>query len=155
MGLEKQTKAIGEFSYEVTPLGAKDGNRVLMKIAKTVGPMFLLAAGGGGGVDGIAKSVEAIKDMSEADFEWVIDKLASHTGVVYPDGRVPRLAQIFDGHFAGLYAEEIEWLEFAIDVNFAPFFRGLKAKIAARAGTTPTPSNSTSPGTSTGASSAS
>lgn len=146
MGLEKKTTQIGEFAYEVTQLGAKDGNRVLMKIAKSVGPLFVLA--GGGASLNAAKAAEAVAGLSEDDFAFVVDTLAKKTDVTLQDGKSPSLAVIFDLHFAGRYEDELAWLEFAIEVNFGPFFRGLLAKAAAaRGAATPTRSSSTSPST--------
>lgn len=133
MALEKQSKTIGEFTYDVTSLGAKVGNRVLMKLAKSVGPAFLLAAGGGAkGID-VGRASEAIREMNEDDFEWIVQQFATKTDVTLADGRSPSLGNpaMFDMHFAGLYAEELQWLEFCIEVNFGPFFLALKQKAAA------------------------
>jgi hypothetical protein len=47
MALEKQTRQIGEFSYEVTQFGAKLGNRVLLKVVKSVAPLLAVAASAG------------------------------------------------------------------------------------------------------------
>lgn len=155
---EKKQKQIGEFTYEVTMLGAKIANRVLIKLGKSVGPVFMLAAMGGMNA---GRMVEAIKGLDEDDFDWVVLQFALKTDVTLADGRTPNLGNpaLFDMHFAGRYSEEFEWLEFAIEANFGPFFLELwqkaKARAAAKSATTPTPSPSTSPTTSTGASSGS
>lgn len=154
MALETQTRQIGEFSYEVTMLGAKLSDRVLLKIARSVAPMFLLAASSGSlkSLD-MSSAADAIRDLKEEEFEWVRDQLAASTDVVMADGKKPSLKNIYDLHFAGRVGERLEWFEFAIEVNFGPFFQGLKQKAAATlaarngaAAMTP-PSSSTSPAT--------
>ena len=128
MGIENQTKQIGEFTFEVIPLGAKAADKVLLKIAKSVGPVFLLAAGGGG----VAGAAEALEKLSETDFEYVRDTLAASTNVLLPDGKKPRLSAVYDVLLTGMTDERVEWLEWAIEVNFGPFFRGLKRKAEER-----------------------
>lgn len=164
MGLDKQSKVVGEFSYEVTPLTTKLGNRVLLKLMKSVAPVMVAAFGG---IQGLTAVSGALSGLSEDDFEWVVAQFAASTDVTLQDGRAPALKTIFDLHFACRYMEELEWLEFAVEVNYGPFFQGLKrkaeeaakAKAAAKAnaasGATPTPSSSTSQATSTGESNAS
>ncbi len=145
MSMEKQSITIGEFTYEVLPLGAKVANRVLLKIAKTLGPLFMLMGGGGG----LAGAADALKAMSEDDFDWIVDQFAKRTDVLLPDGRAPSLGNpaIFDQHFACRYSEEFAWLEFSIEVNFAPFFRDLKRKAESAKSTPKDASSSTSPST--------
>ncbi len=152
MGLEKQSKVVGEFEYTVTQLGAKMADRVLLKIMKSVAPVFLVmgAARNGGKID-VAGALAA---LSEEDFEWVRDRLAESTDVQLDKG-APRLLQIYDAHFRGKTMERVEWLEFAIEVNYGPFFRELKERAAVAlasdaGGATKTPSSSTSPSTSAG-----
>ena len=163
MGIEKQDKQIGDCTYTVTMLPAKLGNRVLLKLMKSVAPVFAVASGGvaalaAGGIG------PAIQSLSEDDFDWIAQQLAEKTEVNMGGDQSPTLARVFDLHFAGKYMEELEWLEFAIEVNYGPFFRELKrraaeakakADAAKRSGLTPMPSSSTSLSTSTGESNAS
>lgn len=158
MALEKQSRQIGEFSYEVTQFGAKLGNRVLLKVVKSVAPLFMAAAAAGNlkdiDVNGIAS---AIAGVSEDDFEWLVEQFAGATDVQIGE-QTPSLKKVLDVHFAGKYLEELEWLAFAIEVNYGPFFQDMKRKAAARLGKDGlprVPSPSTSPLTSTGPSNAS
>lgn len=169
MSIESQTKQIGDFSYKVRTLGAKVGNRVLLKMSKSVGALLLVAGGGRGVTAGAIAS--ALASLSEDDFDWIVMKLSEATDLTLPDGREPCLGgqngAVFDQHFAGRYDAELEWLEFAIEVNFGPFFLELKRKAAERkrkaeeeavaksAASSQAPSPSTSPSTSTGVSNAS
>lgn len=147
MGLEKHSKQIGEFTYEVTTLGAKLADRMLLKLGKSVGPVFLAAAG--------AESLRAdsFSALSEDDYDWVVEKLARATDVQMGD-KAPSLWSIYDLHFAGKPVEKLEWLRFAVEVNFGPFFLAIMARVAAKkaADTAKTASRSTSPATSAGAS---
>lgn len=127
MGLEKQTKQIGEFSYEVTTLGAKLADRMLLKLAKSVGPVFLAAAGSS------ALGADAFSALSEDDYDWVVEKLARSTDVQIGD-KAPSLWPVYDLHFAGKPIEKLEWLKFAVEVNFGPFFHALMARVAAKKG---------------------
>lgn len=128
MGIESQTKKIGEFTFEVLPLGAKMADKVLLKIAKSVGPLFLLVAGGGG-IEGAA---DAVRGLSDDDFEFVRDALAGSTNVHLEAGKSPRLRDVYDVLLQGMTSERLEWLEFALEVNFGGFFRDWKRKLEDR-----------------------
>lgn len=154
MALEKQTRTIGEFTYEVTQFGAKIGNRVLLKVVKSIAPIFMAAAAAGQlkslDVDGIAA---AIAGISEDEFEWLVEAFAGATDVQVGD-TAPSLKRVYDLHFAGKYSDELAWLAFAIEVNYGPFFQDMKRKAAdrlAKSEVAKAPSPSTSPITSTGA----
>jgi hypothetical protein len=156
MALDPQTRQIGEFSYKVTPFGAKVGNRVLLKVVKSIAPLFMAAAAAGNlkslsgnfDAEGLAGAVAGI---SEDDFEWLVEKFAEATDLELGD-RSPGLKTVYDRHFAGNYLDELAWLAFAIEVNYGPFFQDMKRKAAAKLGSEAgkAPSPSTSPDTSTG-----
>lgn len=150
MALEKQTRQIGEFSYEVTQFGAKVGNRVLLKVVKSLAPLFMAAAAAGNikdiDVEGVAS---AIAGISEDEFEWLVEQFASATEVQIGE-QTPTLKKVYDLHFAGKYLDELAWLAFAIEVNYGPFFQDMKRKAGARFakdGAPKEPSPSTSPST--------
>lgn len=153
MALEKQTRQIGEYSYEVTQFGAKLGNRVLMKVVKSIAPLLVAAASAGTlkdlDTDGVTS---ALASLSETDFDWIVEQCAASTDVIMGE-RSPGLKTIFDIHFAGKYLDELAWLAFVLEVNFGPFFQDMKRKLASAGAKVP--SASTSPTTSTGPSSAS
>lgn len=153
MALESQSRQIGEFSYEVTQFGAKLGNRVLLKVVKSVAPLFMAAAAAGNLKDIDVEGVtSAIAGISEDDFEWLVEQFAGATSVQVGD-QAPSLKKVYDLHFAGRYLDELAWLSFAIEVNYGPFFQDMKRKAAARLGKDAAakgPSPSTSPTTSTG-----
>ena len=149
---ETVSKEIGGVRYDVTKLGAKVASRLLLKLMKSVAPVFLVAAAAGKKSLDLSRATGAIKDLSEDDFDWVCERFAEKTDV-HIGTTSPSLgsAGLFDLHFSGRYTEMFEWLEFCVEVNFGPFFGVLKDRIAAKApglvGATPPPSASTSPTT--------
>ena len=59
--------------------------------------------------------------LDEEDLTYFCDAFAEKTFVVQPDGKMPRLDNVFDAHFAGHYIDLVQWLAFAVRVNFADF----------------------------------
>jgi hypothetical protein len=148
---EKVTKTIDGVQYDVTLLGAKVASKVLLKLMKSIAPVFMTAAAWRGAMD-VGKVSDAIRGLSEDDFDWIVARFAERTDVHLGD-RSPNLGSengaVFDMHFSGKSMQMFEWLEFAIEANFAPFMRELKSRFALAA-PTPAPSASPSPSTSTG-----
>jgi hypothetical protein len=151
---KNKTKLIGDFEYVVTPLPAGQANDVLRRLLAVVG-------GGleklGPGADAAAAIGGMIRSLDQHDQDHIIRWLAGSTQVRRGPQTVP-LASCFDEHFAGEIGEEIDWLVFALEVNFGRFFQrlkvaasgaGLQAKIASALN-----SRLTSTGTSTGSPSA-
>lgn len=111
---EPQVRQIGRFEYRVTPLGARDGCRVLSRLMKMMGR---------GAVKG--SELEAIgailENLEESDLDYFITAFDKYTSVHIGD-KWPGLADIFDAHFVSDYLEMLTWLKFALEVNFGGFF---------------------------------
>jgi hypothetical protein len=119
MERKSETREIGGRKYTVRQMGAVKGSRLLVKIMKVMGA-------------GDAKSVIAALD--DALFVEVMNELAPWTEVEIESNRVVRLSDVLDAHFAGNYADLTEWLIFAVEVNFADFFRSLPRLLGASGG---------------------
>ena len=90
--------------------------------------------------------------LSEADLGYFCEKFGSCSFVHLEDGKLPRLDKVFDDHFAGRTGAMVKWLVFAVEVNFADFLDGAKARLGklSKLGFAPTSSPSMSPSTSIG-----
>ncbi len=163
MALEQRDKVIGSTTYRVTQLPAKLGRTLLVRITKLAGPA--LAAGITGVGETKAESAdgalavgagEALRDLcmrlSPEEFGSILDEFAKYT-VLLRGELEPRLADVFDDHFAGKYDEMLHWAAFCMEVNYQSFFgaAGGRAGLITRltALFRPSPSPSTSTGTST------
>lgn len=123
------TKKIGKTTYRVTPLGAKQGCKVFTRLANLLGSGL---KGAGPGMDRFAAFGTALESLKDSDFEYFCDAFAPVTEFNTGDQRWPHLSDFFDDHFAGNYLEMLEWLEFAVEVNFGDFFDAVKEKLAPR-----------------------
>lgn len=108
---------IGEYNYEISQLGAKDGRLVLARIFRSVGKVVAAASGDGTPEAAIAAFAESLTD---ADLEFVCDKFAKCTQVGQGDKRIP-LESAFDAHFAGKYVDMLKWLWHSLQANFGSF----------------------------------
>ena len=115
-----ESKKIGACEYRVTQLGAVAGRGAFLRLVRALGPMLAGLATAGGKVD--LGEVFGRLELSEADLTYFCDLFAEKTFVMLPDGKMPRLDKCFDEHFAGSYLFMVQWLAFAVKVNFADFF---------------------------------
>ena len=125
MAFKTEEKKIGPCTYKVTQLGAIKGRAAFLRLVKVLGPML------GGAVDQDGKvrdkdfdlgKLFASMTLDEDDLTYFCDLFGERTFVVKPDGKMPRLDNVFDEHFAGQYIDMVQWLAFAVKVNFADFF---------------------------------
>lgn len=124
--LKQSEKVIGNNTYKVTALGAIKGRAVFIMLLRLFGAT----------ADGLKKDTllsalqDLAKNLTDADLTFLCDTFAKVTDVQLPDGRSPRLADVFDLHFSENYLEMFEWLAFCLEVNFSSFFRGLAERLA-------------------------
>ena len=123
------SRAIGDITYTVTQLGAKQGRLVLARIARIVGAA----------AESATPMAAFTQALSDDDFVFLCDTFAAmttyHTST--EPSKEPALAPVFDLHFAGKYAEMLQWLWFCVEVNFASFFdesnlRALQAMVVSQ-----------------------
>lgn len=145
---------IGEHTYELKPLGAIQGQRVLTKVLNVLGG----AAGGFSGDDPTEAIAGILGNLDETTLEFISDAFGRCTRVVN-GAQKPLLVKgtdraIFDEHFATNYGELIEWLMVSFRMNYADFFDAARRDaLLKRLGVgKQTKSPSTSPDTSTGSS---
>jgi len=151
MQFKTESKRFGSHVYTVTQLNAVTGRKALLRLMKIVGPAFEAGLRGGDASGYVAVA----NALPESELEYFCDLLAAQTtvrGGEYAEESAPQLDKVFAMHFADDYFEMFQWLGFALEVNFASFFRGLvrkmledatKAKEKATASTSP---NTSTPG---------
>lgn len=143
--METKTKTIGDYEYRVTQLTTGPGLQLTARVMNILGPGLANAAGASGGTGARAAAlfgaIVASPQLGD-HLEWLSKLLAPTTQVWTPDGKSFTLSSGYDAHFAGRYAQLLEWLLFAIEVNCGSFFAELLGgKLIPLA----TPSNSRSP----------
>lgn len=92
MAYEQLTKVIGKSTYRTTLLGAKQGRKLLVKLA----------------------------NPKEETYEEMFDIFAEVSEVKVGD-KWPRLSDVFDVHFSGNYQEMADWVSWCKEVNFKNF----------------------------------
>lgn len=141
-------KEIGSTTFHMEPLGAKAGQRILLRIGKTLADLF--AARDLATLQ--AAIVSAIKGMSEADFDHITAAFADATFVDFRDpnpangSKAMKLTAVYDSQFAGHYECLVEWVRWGLEVNFGSFFVEARA-LMSRAEASPSSSPPAATGT--------
>lgn len=142
---DKRRHKIGQHEYELTLFGARQGQRVLMRLLKCLAP---------GGVQAVTGNpygaIASLFDrISDADLDFFVDAFGERTKILVPTEskagqgtiEIPLLAQ-YDVHFARRYGDAIAWLVWAALENYSDFlgdvqsgalgsqFQGLSALIS-------------------------
>lgn len=153
MALKSETKTIDGITFEVTQLPYTRGHKVLLRLFRALAPAVAEALGQApelkerelGSLDirdvkpALAAAVgRLVQDLSEEDFDFVNDELASHSFVLQ-DGKKLKLQSEREFLFAGNYWLMFQWLAFAVKVNFLGFLNGESAiaEALARVGQAP------------------
>lgn len=124
---EVQEKKIGDNTYRVRPMGAREGRRVLARLAQVLGGGLagIVSAANGGGKDAVFQGLESIaKNFTEEQIDYFCETFTPFTSVRKPDGKEPQLKDCFDDLFACNYWEMSQWLMFCLEVNFGSFLGG-------------------------------
>ncbi len=130
MKFKTEKKRIGAFTYHVTQLDASRGSKAMLRVVRLAAPVIALAEKG----DETAAWSKLAESLTDSDFEYFCDLFTTQTivtGGAYDEDAEPALDGIFDEHFAANYFEMLQWLTFCFEVNFASFFAGAAAKVAA------------------------
>lgn len=124
MTFQTQEKQIGEYTFEVSSLGFKDGRAVQEKAAKM---LFIIAADDGKLGFSPLLVASFSEEMRDVDFEFVINKLSEKSRVKQPGGAFLPLSSQKEIVFAANNLDMMyEWLHFALEVNFPSFLDKLK-----------------------------
>jgi hypothetical protein len=142
MALESRKKHIDGEEYQVTQLPARQGFKLIKRLAHIVVPAL------GDGANAVLKSGTIPKsladlDLGAFDFKQIaalmldradedlmlecVDWMAEQTLV---DGK--HLAKVFDSHFAGKIQTMLKWLAFAVEVNNPDLFAALAESAASQ-----------------------
>jgi hypothetical protein len=123
MAREKQSRSIDGVTYTVTQLPGRASLRTLARVARMFGPVANIA---GGLVPAI---VDTLRKLDLDDVVILAEELADgatvRASVVTRDRSHVDLPLDLDEHFAGKVGPMLEWIAFALEVNFAPFFADL------------------------------
>ncbi len=127
---EPQTTTIGAWRYSVKPLPAGQGLALMARLSKMLGPgVAALVANDGSGAIGRALS-GLLERVNPEEVVEIARQLAATTEVSQAGAKAPAsLAEVFDVHFAGDYGPMMEWLKFALEVNFGPFVAALRGRL--------------------------
>lgn len=141
MGIEKHKHNISGHTYLLTTFGAKQGQRVLLRLAKILGPAAaeIVTKGDEGAPAAIQMALSA---AAEEDFDYITDAFAESCSLVLTlttaagsrDADPVPLKGMYDTHFAGRYYDLGSWLFWCIERNFADFFgdKGIGALVKRR-----------------------
>lgn len=140
MARKTEQRLIGEHTIEVTTLGTQQAVKALALLQRAVGPALGSLLGDAKGAD-MDKAVDMalvgrlLSTPIDDDAVWKLSEALAAGSVLLEQGGgplLPRLSKVFEGDLAGMF----EWLMFAVEVNFADFFKralgGLKAGAGAR-----------------------
>lgn len=132
MALEVKTERIGDYTYRVTQLGARESGRVFFRLCNIFAPIFDgldikgskdLEAAALGGIS------RALKTIKAEDFEFLVTAFGKSTEVETSPEVWPRIDKVYEEHFAGRFGDQFRWVAFCINVNYASFLGDIKAKL--------------------------
>lgn len=127
---DPQSTTIGAWRYTVKPLPAGQGLALMARLAKMLGPgVAALVSGEGGGAIGRALA-GLLERVSPEEVVEIARQLAATTEASQAGAsKAANLAEVFDLHFAGDYLPLLDFLRFALEVNFGPFVGGLRVRL--------------------------
>lgn len=167
MGVREERRTIGQFTYLVRQHGYREGRALLPVVLRGIGPTLgtLLEGVGKGGklslesdLDLSAALTEFSTSLSEQDLEHITDKLAQRSwivdakqhGLACGEDGLAHLPNVEEDHWPERYNEWLQWLMFALEVNFSSFLGGAGSVSGALSAVVKGKSASPSPSISTG-----
>ncbi len=128
---DPQSTTIGAWRYTVKPLPAGAGLALMARLAKMLGAGAAGLLGGDSTSAAVARAVGSLLErVNPEEVVEIARQLAAATEVSQPGAKAPALlSEVFDLHFAGDYMALVEWLKFALEVNFGPFVAGLSKRL--------------------------
>lgn len=136
--IKTESREIGErgYTYTVQQLGAREGSRTLVRLAKMLGKPVGDAVSAGEQLDTntVGSVISGLAEaITETEFDHLVSVFSKRSTVSggnaeqahqlqYGPKQVPLSdVGIFDLHFAGAYVELMGWMMFALEVNFGGF----------------------------------
>lgn len=118
--METKERQIGDCAYRVTQFGAKQGLSVLTRLMRFAGPALRAGLNNDAAALGaMLVGLDAVEVLALAEMFAERTKLVrTITTAAGPQPLATPLAGDFDTHFADKYDELVEYLVFAILVNF-------------------------------------
>jgi len=143
MGFQEhtQSRTIDGYIYEVSPVAVGPGRKLLVKLLKIVAPAVKesgldgVQQAGTGMAKGLALIATLIDRLSDSDLEDA-QKLFGPQTRFTRDGEEAWITLTYDmqqTHFAAQYQQLVEWLKFALEVNYGSFFSGWMSRAKAAA----------------------
>lgn len=138
LGPQVQEKAIGGYTYKVTPLSSGVSLKVMARVLKMAAPAFADVASLRDAASAVGRLLGGLaSDLDESTLEYVTGELAKVTRVDLGNNQVQQLAQVFETHFQGRIVDLLDWLRFAAEVTYGPLLARLQAQLAPEAATPP------------------
>lgn len=129
MALKEEEREIGGIKYRVTQLLVTPGKDLLFRLGQILGPVIARGLEGGAVDLEHANLSGMITELCERakpeDFDRFCTVLAKQTQFSPSEGRWIPLAQEWEFHFAGRYEDLLQWMKFALEVQFGGFSSGL------------------------------
>ncbi len=151
MARKTETREIDGIQFRVTQLGFASGRKLLVRLAKTMGPSLATLAGGAKSlkdVDLVSLVRTAVEGLEDSDLESYAEILGEVTQWSTGGGKWPALSyanreELFSGRILLFF----RWLMFALEVQYADFSGALKARNEqGQEGDTPESSQGSTPG---------
>lgn len=120
---EKESR-IGEHDYRCSQLGAREATRVFARLCNVLGPMvegFKASDTESSILSGIGRVLQSAK---ADDLEYLCDTFAKTSRVRVGEDKWPLVSDVYESHFAGRFTEQMQWLGFCLQVNYADFLGG-------------------------------
>lgn len=162
MPRETKDTTIAGVRYQVTQLGATTGGQVMYRLGRAFAVLMAgaaqdkidLGALPPSDFDWLVKTLQATTKVGIVDDVTITDKLGNAEKVGSGHERMLDLGMVFDDHFAGKYPQMLEWLKFALEVNFGPLSDALGGLIRGLTGLSPSKPQPAATGSPGGSSSA-
>lgn len=122
---EPDVRDIEGLTYEVRALPTTQGLRLMTRLAKVLGDGVGAIVEGG---PAIGRAIPALLERIPDDLltETCVLLGARTTVVMSPQSKPTLSGEFFEQHFAGRYHLLVQWLQFALEVNFGPLAEWLQ-----------------------------
>ena len=121
---EAEVRDIDGFTYEVRPLATTKGLKLMTMLAQVLGTGVGVVMEG---PTGVARAVPSLLDKITDTMLTEVCVMLGERTTVHLGAKKPQLTgEVFEAHFAGRYHALVQWLRFALEVNFGPLVEWLR-----------------------------